>query len=110
MHSDKWKKKEFYIHSSARTRGFRKGDVLLLPPYDEYLIGYKSRDIALDETLRHKAHNNMGTFFPVIAHDGIICGNWKPFEKRLMVELFDGSDITPEIEAEWTKYQLYRNR
>ena len=108
--SDKWKKNKFYLHFSARTRGFRKGDVLLLPPYDEYLIGYKSRDIALDETLRHKAHNNMGTFFPVIAHDGIISGNWKPFEKRLMVELFDGSDITPEIEAEWTKYQQYRNR
>ena len=51
--------------------------VLLLPPYDEYLIGYKSRWIALDKRYEHKAHNNFGIFHPVILFGGKVVGNWK---------------------------------
>ena len=36
--------------------------VLLLPPYDEYLIGYKSRWVALEKKYTAKAHNNFGIF------------------------------------------------
>jgi hypothetical protein len=64
----------------CRTRGFRKGKFLLIPPYDEYLISYKSRDIVLPPEHRHHAHNNSGIFQPVIAYDGTICGNWSPFK------------------------------
>ncbi len=72
--------RDFYLTDNCRTRGFRHGKYLLIPPYDEYLIGYKSRDIVLPQEHRHKAHNNSGIFQPVIAHDGIICGNWAPFK------------------------------
>ena len=41
------KRREFYFTDDCRTRGFRKGKYLLISPYDEYLIGYKSRDIVL---------------------------------------------------------------
>jgi hypothetical protein len=72
-------RREFYLTADCRTRGFRKGKYLLIPPYDEYLISYKSRDIVLLPDYKHKAHNNSGIFQPVIAHDGIICGKWAPF-------------------------------
>lgn len=85
---EKWENYEFYTHESCRRRGYRKGKSLLLPPFDEYLIGYKSRDIALHPALAHNAHSNNGIFFPVIAHDGIICGNWSPWEKELKTSLF----------------------
>ena len=51
--------------------------VHLLPPYDEYLIGYKSRWIALDKKYEAKAHNRFGIFKPVILLDGKAVGNWK---------------------------------
>lgn len=86
---ERWGSYEFYTHESCRRRGYRKGKSLLLPPFDEYLIGYKSREIALHPTHAHNAHsNNNGIFFPIIAHDGIICGNWSPGEKELKTSLF----------------------
>lgn len=49
----------------------------MLPPYDEYLIGYKSRWVALDKQYEHKAHNKFGVFHPVILYNGKVVGNWK---------------------------------
>ena len=51
--------------------------VILLPPYDEYLIGYKSRWIALEKRHEPKAHNRFGIFHPVILYNGKVVGNWK---------------------------------
>ena len=66
--------------------------VLLLPPYDEYLIGYKSRWVALEKKHTAKAHNNFGIFKPVILHEGRVVGNWKAsIDKQaanLITELF----------------------
>lgn len=96
----------FYIHESCRTRGVHKGKSLLIPPYDEYLIGYKSRDICLSAAHRAKAHNNSGNFYPVIAHDGIICGNWSPFAKGPDFSYFhDGVEVLDE-DSRWASYIL----
>ena len=66
--------------------------VLLLPPYDEYLIGYKSRWVALEKKHTAKAHNNFGIFKPVILHEGRVVGNWKASidkqAENLLTELF----------------------
>ena len=78
LHSESISGRAFHIHTDCRTRGFRKGRLVLLPPYDEYLIGYKSRDVVLDPDLSHRAHNRTGLFYPVILKDGRVCGNWKP--------------------------------
>ena len=96
--------REFYIHESARTRGFRSGTDLLLAPYDEYLIGYKSRDIVLPEMHRHRAHNNSGNFSPIVLRDGIVCGNWKPFDKTLSATFFDSSAPTASLTSHWQTY------
>lgn len=40
LRSERWHGYDFYILDSCRTSGFRKGVSLLLPPFDEYLIGY----------------------------------------------------------------------
>lgn len=78
LRKESWKGYDFYLLEGCRTRGFRKGNALLLPPYDEYLIGYKTRELVI--ALHHvpHAHTNNGIFFPVIVEDGIICGNWSP--------------------------------
>ena len=107
IHTVKWKGREFYLTDDCRTRGFRKGRFLLIPPYDEYLIGYKSRDIVLPKEHTHRAHNNSGIFQPVIAHDGIICGNWSPFKPTCQATFFDDDHNTAALHTAWQAYQQY---
>lgn len=106
LHPVKWKGWNFYLTDDCRTRGFRSGKYLLLPPYDEYLIGYKSRDIVLPPEHTHRAHNQMGTFKPIVAHDGTICGNWTPFSKSHQAEFFLGSHDT-DLQEEWERYRSF---
>ena len=108
IHIEHWKGRDFYMTNDCRTRGFRKSRYLLIPPYDEYLISYKSREVVLPTDYRHKAHNNSGTFQPIIAHNGIICGNWSPFKKEAHVEFFFG-ELEEGIQLEWTRYQRFLN-
>jgi hypothetical protein len=112
LHVETWRAaslpcREFYLTNDCRIRGFRKGKYLLIPPYDEYLISYKSRDVVLSPEYSHKAHNNSGIFQPVIAHDGIICGNWTPFKEDVQVEFFMG-DHDEDLQEEWNRYKKYQ--
>ena len=100
-------KREFYLTADCRTRGFRKGRYILIPPYDEYLIGYKSRDVVLSPDFSHKAHNNSGIFQPIIAHDGVICGNWTPFKDDLQATFFMG-EHEADLQEEWKRYKTYQ--
>jgi len=107
IHIEHWKNRDFYLTDNCRTRGFRKGKFLLISPYDEYLIGYKSRDIVLSPEYRHRAHNNSGIFQPIIAHDGIICGNWSPFKEDCQVDFFDGGYGVEDILKAWNEYKSF---
>ena len=107
IHAVKWKGREFYLTDDCRTRGFRTGKCLLIPPYDEYLIGYKSRDIVLPTEHTHRAHNNSGIFQPIIAHDGIICGNWAPFKDDCQAAFFDGAYDESTLQSAWQIYKRY---
>lgn len=109
IHLIRWKGRDFYLTDECRTRGFRKGKYLMIPPYDEYLIGYKSRDIVLSPEFSHKAHNNRGIFQPIIALDGVVCGNWSPFKEELQAEFFIGEHNTSTRE-EWSRYKKFQMR
>lgn len=92
LHSVRHSGREFLIHDSCRTRGMRSDCVHFLAPFDEYLIGYKSRDLVLDPALSAYAHNNSGNFYPVVAIDGILRANWTPSGKTAGVSFFDASN------------------
>ena len=108
IHTEKWKGREFYLTDECRTRGFRRDRYLLIPPYDEYLISYKSRDIVLEPAHKHRAHNNSGIFQPIIARDGIVCGNWSPFKDSCQAEFFI-EEHTGDLQEEWIRYNTYHN-
>ena len=108
IHVERYRGRDFYLTDDCRKRGFRKGTFLLIPPYDEYLIGYKSRDIVLPQEHRHRAHNNSGIFQPVIAYDGIICGNWSPYREELKVKFFEGDYTSEDINEAWTGFLKYK--
>jgi len=109
LHTEKWQGREFYLTDDGRTRGFRKGKYLLIPPYDEYLIGYKSRDIVLSPDHSHKAHNNSGNFQPIIVHDGIVCGNWAPFREECQARFFLDEHAN-DIQEAWNGYRQFVTR
>lgn len=104
--------RDYYIHESCRRRGFRSGNVLLLPAYDEYLIGYKSRDVVLHPEYAHRAHNKSGIFHNVIAFDGKIVGNWSPSGKDMGIDIFkDDMAISHEtLQDRIAKYQAFLNK
>lgn len=107
LHTETWNGRLFYLLDGCRTKGFRKGCIHLLPPFDEYLIGYKSREVVLPPEHRHRAHNNSGIFYPIIAKNGEICGNWSPYKSTLQTEMFV-PDTAIDLEKEWQKYQKQR--
>ena len=107
IHVEKWRDRDFYLTDDCRTRGFRKGKFLLIPPYDEYLISYKSRDIALPPEHRHHAHNNSGIFQPVIAYDGTICGNWSPFRDDCQTTFFEDAFSHEDVNEVWHEYKVF---
>ena len=88
--------KDYHVMKDTRTRGFRRGSVLLLPAFDEYLIGYKSRHVVLHPAHAPKAHNQSGIFYHVIALDGEIVGNWRLLEADLGISVFKDGVVLPE--------------
>ena len=106
---ERWRGRDFYLTETCRIRGFRKGKFLLIPPYDEYLISYKSRDIVLPPEHKHHAHNNSGIFQPVIAYGGTICGNWSPFKDDCQTSFFSDDFHTEDIREAWQAYKSFRD-
>lgn len=96
LSSLKHKGKEYHFMQDARTRGFRSENILLLPAFDEYLIGYKSRHVVLHPGHAPMAHNQSGIFYNVIALDGEIVGNWRPSEADLGISTFKEGVILPD--------------
>ncbi|MBQ6244576.1 MAG: AlkZ family DNA glycosylase [Bacteroidales bacterium] len=106
---ERWKGLSLYLHEDCRTRGFRRGGVLLLSPYDEYLIGYKSRHVAVHPDHSHRAHNNTGNFWPVVLQDGEVVGNWSFAGGRVQVDVFHpDACLDPEaLQRQLRKYELF---
>ena len=92
----RFRRQEYFLHRDARTRGFRSGNVLLLPAFDEYLIGYKSRHVVLHPGHAPKAHNNSGIFYNVVALDGEIVGNGHPMQSECGITVFKDGVYFPE--------------
>ena len=105
----RFRKQDYYLHRDARTRGFRSGSVLLLPAFDEYLIGYKSRHVVLHPGHAPKAHNNSGIFYNVVALDGEIVGNWHPRVAECGITVFKDGVILPEeaLRIETVRFNSY---
>ena len=107
-----WKGLAFFIHEDSRTRGFRSGTVTLLPPYDEYLIGYKSRHLSVHQDHMHRVHSGNGIFWPVILLDGQVVGNWNAAGGKLDYSTFN-PDIIPcqdALQEQISRYAQFLGR
>ncbi|HEY9494674.1 MAG TPA: winged helix DNA-binding domain-containing protein [Intrasporangium sp.] len=70
-------------HVDAPAAGDGPGGVHLLPQWDEFLLGYKSRDVTLpDEHVVKVVPGRNLVFQPTIVVDGEVAGVWKRHESR----------------------------
>ncbi len=64
------------------------GRILLLPGFDEYLLGIKDRSLMLGEgDLKRIVPGSNGIFKPTIVADGKVIGTWQRTLKREQVEI-----------------------
>jgi hypothetical protein len=80
--------------SDATTVGGEERGVHLLPGFDEYVIGYTDRSLALDDgALRRIVPGGNGVFLPTVVFDGRVVGTWrrvnKPGHVRVSESLFE---------------------
>ena len=88
----------FYIHSSCRIREGIIERMHLLPAFDEYLIAYKGRTMALPTELYKHAFTNNGIFYQVVLKQGNVVGNWKKQIKKDTVQVeYSWLDIAGNI-------------
>jgi len=65
------------------------GVVRLLPAFDEYLLGWTDRDVAVAAEHRTKINRGGGWLHPVVLADGQVVATWsaKQFSKKMRIEL-----------------------
>ena len=90
---------DWLIHHSCARNVRAKRVIHLLPSYDEYLISYKDRSMALAPEYYRKAFNTFGIFYPVILHNGKIVGNWNKSAKKKQFGV-ESSFFIPGIEVD----------
>ena len=74
----------------------------LLPAFDEYYLGYKTRGAILDPSYDQKAVSNNGVFRPMVVIDGQIVGVWKQTLKKgslIITPLLFKTLTAPEYDA-----------
>jgi hypothetical protein len=80
-------------------------NVSLLPAFDEYILGYTDRRIAMDsDTFQRIVPGGNGVFRPVVLVDGRVVGTWRLGNKArpsAVVELFSplGSAVSRNVTA-----------
>lgn len=80
--------------------------VRLLPSYDTYLLGYRSRDLIVAPAYASRIHPGGGQIKPAVVVDGRACGVWHSARRRggltITVEPFEPleADILPALEDE----------
>ena len=87
-----------------------------LPPYDEYLIGYRDREPVLRAEHAPAAHNRWGIFYPVVLAAGRVAGNWSAARREgrpiAEVSFFDSSGPTDPalVEQAVGRYRAFFER
>jgi hypothetical protein len=80
--------------------------VRLLPRYDEYLLGYKSRELIVSDAYAKRIHPGGGQINQSLIVAGLAIASWRNQHKKnnstIIIEPFEpiSSDLVPYIEAE----------
>lgn len=79
---------EYYFAQDLPAEHQNACDAFLLPPFDEYLLGYKDRSAAIDAKAMARVNSGgNGMFSPIMVIGGRVVGTWKRTFKRDTVEI-----------------------
>lgn len=67
----------FWFKNDFKIPEINKPSVLLLPPFDEYVVSYKNRSEIVEDIHYGKVMTKNGLFDPTMMLDGEIIGKWK---------------------------------
>lgn len=102
--TESYRGETYYLHTASRTRGCRTV-ARLLPSYDEYIIGYKSRHHVLADEHRPRVFTGNGIFFPVLLEGGHVVGNWHP--KGHQTTFFDSAADHQDYTAAFSQFEHF---
>lgn len=102
-----------YYFADAEGTG-DEGQVFLLPPFDEYLIGYRDRGASLDAAHSHMVSPGAnGIFHPIVVHGGRVVGTWRRTLKaeRVVIGFSPfapwGASLWPMVETAAARYARF---
>jgi hypothetical protein len=82
--------KEYLMLPGTPLRGEVSRSVFLLPGFDEYVLGYADRGVALDAVSAQRiVPGGNGVFRPTIVEDGCVVGTWKPASRARPASVVD---------------------
>lgn len=79
----------YWMHRDMPERTHHVPEALLLPAFDEYMVGYTDRSAALHPANSRRVYSGNGIFYPIIVLDGQVAGTWKRnfTKKNVSIEL-----------------------
>lgn len=88
----------YWMHRDMPERTHHVPEALLLPAFDEYMVGYTDRSAALKPADSRRVYSGNGIFYPIIVLDGQVAGTWKRTfnKKNVRVELQPFTPLTEE--------------
>ena len=82
LNSEKLEGKEYWFNGAVELNARENENAYLLPAFDEFIISYKDRSAALDDTHSSSAISRNGVFKPVIVKNGKVIGIWQRTVKK----------------------------
>ena len=109
---------EYLIATDALADGIPsapRAAVLTLPGFDEYLLGYQDRSLALEtEHAWRIVPGNNGIFFPMIVSKGEVIGSWRRNPKTRLAEpdffVEPGSPQLAAFDRAAKRYRVFQSR
>jgi hypothetical protein len=74
-------------------------DVRLLPAYDNYLVGYRSRALAVAAEFERQVWPGGGQIRPTVTVDGQVVGTWSRRDGGRSVQVSLFGDVPPAVAA-----------
>jgi hypothetical protein len=105
-----------WVLRGAKPRAPARGTLRLLPDFDTYMLGYRSREAALPLELNSRINSGGGLISATIVLDGRVIGTWKARRPagslRISLEHFGRSDaqVAEAIEAEVADIERFTGR
>jgi hypothetical protein len=79
--------RSFWSGARARVRRSRRDGAVLLPPWDEYIVGYRHREAAVGHLSNHATERLKTVGSSLVVIDGRVRGAWKVSARRKQARL-----------------------